>query len=115
MELFEAPAFTRLLNQYLDEEQYRLLQQHLAENPDIGDMMSDTGGFRKARWHDRRRGKGKRGGIRVIYYWFPEDQQIWLMTLFSKDEIQDLTPDQKRLLKKSIELETSIRKRKIGK
>ena len=48
--------------------------------------MPGTGGFRKMRWADPRRGKGRRGGLRIIYYDFPRDHQIWLMTLFDKSE-----------------------------
>lgn len=64
----ETPLFTRLLGDYLTEESYRELQRALMENPELGVVMPGTGGFRKARWEDARRGKGKRGGLRVIYY-----------------------------------------------
>jgi hypothetical protein len=66
MEFFEAPAFTRYLSRYLNDEQYRELQTVLAGTPDLGDLMPDTGGFRKLRWADARRGKGRRGGLRII-------------------------------------------------
>ena len=51
--------------------------------------MPSTGGFRKMRWADARRGKGRRGGLRIIYYHFKSDHQIWLMTVFDKDEASD--------------------------
>lgn len=70
MEFIEAPAFTRRISEYLDEEQYRKLQNELAMNPELGDLMPGTGGFRKLRWADPRRGKGRRGGLRIIYYHF---------------------------------------------
>ena len=63
----ETPLFTRLLGDYLSDESYRELQRALMENPEMGDVMPGTGGFRKVRWEDARRGKGKRGGLRVIY------------------------------------------------
>lgn len=75
MEFIEAPAFTRYVAQYLDDDEYRLLQNRLAINPDLGDVMPGTGGFRKLRWADPRRDKGRRSGLRIIYYYFLADQQ----------------------------------------
>jgi len=83
--------FTRYLRDYLADEEYGSLQHLMAQNPELGDMMPGTGGFRKLRWADPRRGKGRRGGLRIIYYYFPAEQQIWLMTLYGKDEVDDLT------------------------
>jgi hypothetical protein len=107
MEFVEAPAFARYLSVYLADEDYRQLQNRLASNPDLGDVMSGTGGFRKFRWTDARRGKGRRGGLRIIYYNFFADQQIWVMTLYDKNEASDLSPSVKRrsrkLLRKSCE------------
>ncbi len=71
--------------------------------------MAGTGGFRKMRWADARRGKGRRGGLRVIYYYLASDQQIWLMTLYSKDETADLTAAEKKALKAAIENELALR------
>ena len=62
----ETPLFTRLLGDYLTDKRYRRLQLALMEKPEMGDVMSGTGGFGKVRWEDARRGKGKRGGLRVI-------------------------------------------------
>jgi mRNA-degrading endonuclease RelE of RelBE toxin-antitoxin system len=70
MEFIETPAFTRHVSDYLAEDQYRQLQNELAGNPERGDLMPGTGGFRKLRWADPRRGKGRRGGLRIIYYYF---------------------------------------------
>jgi mRNA-degrading endonuclease RelE of RelBE toxin-antitoxin system len=109
MEFFEAPAFTRHLNEYLTEEQYSALQQELSNIPDLGQVMPGTGGFRKLRLSDERRGRGKRGGLRLIYYWFERDQQIWMTTVYSKGEADDLTPAQKKALKKAIAAETKAR------
>jgi hypothetical protein len=61
MEFIEAPAFTRYLSEYLEDEEYRALQGQLGLNPEMGDFISGTGGFRKARWADKRRGKGGEG------------------------------------------------------
>ena len=106
----EAPAFTRVLPGYLDDDEYGLLQRVLLANPTKGDVMPGTGGFRKLRWQDKRRGKGKRGGIRVIYYFLDADQQIWFLTIYDKDEISDLTPVEKKQLKDAIRAELKARR-----
>lgn len=109
VEFVEAPGFTARVWDYLDDDEYRGLQGLLAGKPAAGDVMPGTGGFRKLRWGDPRRGKGKRGGLRVIYYHFESDDQIWLMTVYDKDEMDDLSPAEKRLLKKAIEGELAQR------
>jgi mRNA-degrading endonuclease RelE of RelBE toxin-antitoxin system len=109
MEFIEAPAFTRHLAGYLSDEGYRELQAYLAENPEGGDLIQGTGGFRKLRWSDSRRGKGKRGGLRLIYFVFSEDEQIWLLTLYDKNEADDLSPVQKKALKEAVDAEKYAR------
>jgi len=109
MEFFESPAFTRFLREYLSEEEYRSLQHLLALNPALGEVMPGTGGFRKLRWADQRRGKGRRGGLRIIYYYFSVEQQIWLMTIYGKDEADDLTPKEKKTLHAAIAAELQQR------
>lgn len=109
---FETPLFTRLLPDYLNDTEYRALQIALLENPKRGDVMPGTGGFRKIRWEDKRRGKGKRGGMRVIYYHLMTDHQIWFFTVYGKNEITDLTPDEKKALKKAIQIELGARRQK---
>ncbi len=105
MEFVEAPAFTRYVSSYLTDDEYREMQGRLASAPEAGDMIPGTGGFRKLRWADPKRGKGRRGGLRVIYYYFSSANQIWLMTLYDKNEASDLTPKQKQALKTAIEAE----------
>lgn len=109
---FETPLFTRLLSDYLTDESYRLLQRALLGNPELGAVMPGTGGFRKVRWEDPRRGKGKRGGLRVIYYHLTADHQIWFFTLYDKDEAVDLTTEEKRSLKKAIQAELTARRQR---
>jgi mRNA-degrading endonuclease RelE of RelBE toxin-antitoxin system len=109
VEFIESPVFTKLLHEYLTDQQYRALQLFLADAPEAGALMPGTGGFRKVRWTDPRRSKGKRGGLRVIYYYFSEDLQIWFLTIYDKDEAEDLTPDQKRMLKAAIDREKQER------
>lgn len=71
--------------------------------------MPGTGGFRKVRWADRRRGKGRRGGLRIIYFYFEFEQQIWLVTLYGKDEAADLSAKEKKALRTTLELELQAR------
>jgi hypothetical protein len=112
VEFVEAPVFTELLPRYLSDDEYRELQCHLARDPEAGNVIRGTGGFRKVRWADRRRGQGKRGGLRVVYYHFAEDAQIWLLTLYGKDETSDLTTKERRLLKAALEEEKRQRARR---
>ena len=71
--------------------------------------MPGTGGFRKLRWHDSKRGKGKRGGLRVIYYYLLSDYQVWLVTIYNKDEVIDLSAEEKRTLKRMLQAELAAR------
>ena len=73
--------------------------------------MPDTGGLRKVRFADARRDKGKRGGLRVIYYWWVAGLQIWLFTLYNKDDLSDLTPQQRKALKAMIKAELEARRK----
>jgi len=114
MEFIEAPAFERYRTLYLNEDAFRELQIRLNAHPDLGDLMPGTGGFRKLRWADVRRGKGRRGGLRIIYYHFASDHQIWLVTVYSKDEASDLTASEKRALKVAMESELKARAAERG-
>ncbi|VVQ31819.1 Toxin HigB-2 [Pseudomonas fluorescens] len=78
-------------------------------NPLAGDVMPRTGGFRKLRWADARRGKGRRGGLRVIYYWLMNDGQFWMFAIYDKDELENLTAEQEKALKKAIDKELKTR------
>ena len=72
--------------------------------------MPGTGGFRIIRWEDAHRGKGKRGGLRVIYYYRSADRQIWFFTVYDKDEAANLTAEEKKVLKKAIQAELEARR-----
>jgi len=100
------------LSRYLDDEQYRRFQDTVAGTPELGDVIPGTGGFRKLRWADARRGKGRRGGLRVIYFWFDGQNQIWLMTIYDKNEAVDLTPEQRKALKAAVDAEKKSRTRR---
>jgi len=80
----------------LDDE-FRAFQEVLIENPEAGDTISGTGGFRKIRWS--RPGIGKRGGVRVIYYHITSKGRIYLALVYPKNEQNDLTEEQKKVLK----------------
>lgn len=106
----EAPAFARYRQNYLDDDGFSELQKYLVKNPEAGDMIPGAGSIRKLRWKDRHRGKGKRGGLRVIYYCFLSDQEIWLLTLYDKDEAVDLTKEERDQLRRALEMERATRK-----
>lgn len=106
----ELPAFERHRAEYLDDEGFQALQNLLMANPEMGDVIEGSGGLRKLRFPDPRRGKGKRGGLRVIYYWWDAGLQFWLFTLYDKDEASDLTPAQRRTLKALIKAELDARR-----
>jgi len=101
----ELPAFDRHRTDYLTDAQFSELQITLMKNPEAGDLIQGTGGLRKLRFGDPRRGKGKRGGLRVIYYWWNGQKQFWLFTLYDKNEMDDLSAKEKRLLKAMLESE----------
>ncbi len=109
---FETPLFSRLLPEYLDDDSYSELQQALVANPEAGDLIPGAGGFRTLHWSDHRRGNGKRGGLRVIYYYLTEDRQIWMVTVYDKDEAADLTAQEKSGFKKAIQAELQARRSK---
>jgi len=89
MVFIEAGLFTRLRGQYLGDEDYRGLQNHLMARPDAGAVIRGGGGVRKVRWAAG--GKGKSGGLRVIYYWLTADDQIVFLTLYRKNEKENLS------------------------
>ena len=106
----ELPAFERHRADYLDDDTFRGLENLLMKHPEVGDPIPDTGGLRKLRFADVRRGKGKRSGLRVIYYWWDAGFQFWLFTLYDKDEMADLTPQQRKTLKGMIKTELEARR-----
>ena len=105
----ELPPFERYRSSYLDDVAYGELQNTLMANPWAGDLISGTGGLRKLRWLDNRRGKGKRGGMRVIYFFWNGHDQFWLFTLYDKDEMNDLSSEQRAQLKQMIKAELEAR------
>ncbi|KEQ16063.1 transcriptional regulator [Endozoicomonas montiporae] len=84
MIFIETSKFTKLLSDYLSDDEYRMLQWHLQEKPDSGDIVRGSGGVRKVRWAPE--GKGKSGGVRVIYYWKKSEHEMWMLTIYSKSD-----------------------------
>jgi hypothetical protein len=106
----ELPAFSRHRSDYMNDEAFRALQTTLMRSPNAGDMIEGTGGLRKLRFADASRGKGKRGGLRIIYFWWEAGKQFWLFTLYDKDEMSDLSTKDKKALKEMIRLELEERR-----
>ncbi|MDO3378379.1 type II toxin-antitoxin system RelE/ParE family toxin [Geoalkalibacter halelectricus] len=102
MLFIESSIFRRYLANYLTEDEFRGLQLFLAENPEAGAIVKGSGGLRKLRW--RASGQGKRGGLRVIYYWQVREKQIYLLTLYAKNEVTDLSPEEVAALRKMVEV-----------
>ncbi len=101
MIFIESKLFEKLREKYLEDDSYRQLQNFLVEQPLAGDVIQGTGGLRKLRWSAN--GKGKRGGIRTIYLFITEKSHIHLLTLYAKNEVNDLTNQEKKILKSIVE------------
>ena len=95
----ETPVFTEQITSLLDDDEYSEFQAILIANPEAGRVISGTGGLRKIRWIDPGRQKGKRGGIRVIYFYRMHVGQVLLLTAYDKDHQSDLSASQKRLFR----------------
>ncbi len=97
----ESTIFEKLRPNYLSEEEFRDFQLVLLTNPKSGSVVQGTGGLRKIRFETK--DKGKRGGTRIIYYFFDKKKRFFLLTLYSKNEVTDLTASQKKKLKQFME------------
>jgi hypothetical protein len=103
MRFVETPVFTAAVTSLLSDEEYRQLQPALLIRPEQGALIRGSGGLRKLRWGARRR--GKRGGVRVIYYWHRGEQSLYMLLLYAKSEQDDLTPAQLRVLRRLVQEE----------
>lgn len=99
----ETEIFKSLVDQESDKDLESTIKSDLLENPARGDVVSATGGVRKFRVSDKSRGKGKRGGFRVLYLDLPKCERTYLLFLYSKDDLENISPDQKKALKKIVE------------
>jgi len=98
---FETSVFTRRVTELLSDDEYGELQRVLVADPNAGDTIPGSGGLRKIRWAIR--GRGKRGGARVIYYHVVSRDQFYMLLIYAKNEQDDLSPEQLRMLKKAVE------------
>lgn len=105
MWLVETRVFTREVTELLSDEEYRALQLALVFRPEQGNLIPGSGGLRKLRWLAR--GTGKRGGLRVIYYWDKPANRVYLLRVYRKSRQDDLTPQQLRLLRRLVQEELS--------
>ena len=101
LEFIEATAFTKYLYDYLSEDEYLGLQSFLLQHPESGKVVRGSGGVRKVRW--AMSGKGQSGGVRVIYYFKKQDVEIWLLTIYSKNEVENIPAHVLRQIAKEIE------------
>ncbi|HIG31387.1 MAG TPA: type II toxin-antitoxin system RelE/ParE family toxin [Verrucomicrobiales bacterium] len=97
----EHSTFTKQINALFSDEEYRLLQTELAANPKIGNVIPGMGGLRKVRWGAK--SKGKRAGARIIYLLIPIPSVIYLFYAYTKGDIRDMNPEQKKRLAKAVE------------
>jgi mRNA-degrading endonuclease RelE of RelBE toxin-antitoxin system len=100
MEFIETTGFSKLREDYLNDTQFNLLQLYLINFPDAGDVIRGSGGVRKLRWGLP--GHGKRGGLRVVYYWMSKDEQILFLTVYRKTEAADLSQEAIREMRRLV-------------
>ena len=103
MVIIETSIFTRQVQALLSNEEYRQLQLALIIHPEMGAVIPGSGGLRKVRWSIG--GRGKRGGVRVIYYWAVVHDRILMLFMYAKNEQDDLTPERLKVLRRIIEEE----------
>lgn len=100
MEFTELPLFEKHIYEYLNDDEYCAFQWYLSQNPEAGDVIPGGGGIRKIRWGAK--SKGKRGGIRVIYYYYSKKSEITLMLVYSKNEMGSISKETLKYLRKEL-------------
>ena len=103
MQFIETSVFTHQVTSLLADDEYSQLQLALSVRPDMGVIIPHSGGLRKMRWSIS--GRGKRGGVRVIYYWIVAQDQILMLFMYPKSEQDDLTAKQLKILREIVEKE----------
>ncbi|HEY9069269.1 MAG TPA: type II toxin-antitoxin system RelE/ParE family toxin [Candidatus Ozemobacteraceae bacterium] len=101
MEFIETSLFSKLIRDYLSDEEYSALQWVLVARPDAGALIPGSGGLRKLRWAAP--GRGKSGGYRVIYYWQDHLGQIWFLTIYAKNEAENIPAHVLKAIKREID------------
>jgi len=97
----ETKLFTRLVQEYLSDDEYRALQHALLQDPEAGAVIPGSGGVRKMRWAVA--GRGKRGGLRVIYFLRTRQGQIWMLTMYPKNVAENIPAHVLRQIKDEID------------
>ena len=97
----ETKLFTGLVGGYLSDDEYAALQLSIAANPEAGEIVRGSGGVRKLRWSGL--GRGKRGGIRVIYYLRTTRGEVWMLTLYAKNEAASIPAHLLKRIKEEID------------
>lgn len=97
----ETRLFTRLVQEYLSDDEYGALQQALLQDPEAGAVVPGSGGVRKLRWGVA--GRGKRGGLRVIYFLRTQQGQIWMLTIYPKNVAENIPAHVLRQIKDEID------------
>jgi mRNA-degrading endonuclease RelE of RelBE toxin-antitoxin system len=103
MVIVETSVFTRRVQELLTDEEYRTLQATLVNRPRAGPVIGGSGGLRKLRWPLP--GRGKRGGVRVIYYYAERQEQLLMLLIYPKNVCDDLSPSQLRILRQIVKEE----------
>ena len=101
MVIIETPIFTKLITQLMSDDEYKNLQEALVSRPDRGVIIKNSGGLRKVRW--ALEGRGKSGGVRVIYYWMTEYDQLYMVFAFPKNVQGNLSDAQIKKLKQIVD------------
>ncbi len=101
LEFVETPLFSRVVERYLSDDDYAELQAYLSEHPEAGDVIRASGGVRKLRWAAQ--GRGKRGGVRVIYYLRLVEGQVWMLTIYAKNVEETIPAHVLRQIKETID------------
>jgi len=100
MIIVETPVFTRAILELLADDEYRRLQVALVLRPNQGALIKGASGLRKVRW--KQSDRGKRGGLRVLYFWDPLGDRMYMIYAYEKTKQSDLSPAQVKQLGKIV-------------
>jgi len=101
LEIIELPTFSKIVDKYWTDQEFLIFETFLVCHPEAGQIIKGSGGVRKIRWGYGR--KGKRGGVRIIYYLANNPDRIYLMAIYSKGEAENIKPDVLKKLKKELD------------
>jgi mRNA-degrading endonuclease RelE of RelBE toxin-antitoxin system len=97
MLIIETPIFTKLVTDLMPDDEYRKIQLALVLRPEAGKIIPGSSGLRKIRWKSV--GSGKRGGLRLIYFWDVPQNRLYMLLIYKKSKQEDLTPSQLKILR----------------